>query len=274
MSRLGSALALLLAVAAVGAHLRVAPTDFPAALFAQGGFASLAEAEEAAARGDVAEALRQYRVAFGRTTRLGLASTARRVRYGLGACGRRLVLEKRDAAWPLLAAYALWSEDFASESRRAEAWALENGAAGPAFDYTLVGLDGRTPSGDAPDRTPLWVLRLFPASWRWDEWSKPKFYVRKGELPPDGAVGQVYFVGLRTGECAGESSLHLLCTRPDGYRWSSWFAGAFQPFPDGPGDERTLKLGRDVWIVDRLFVRGPGGPPPFRLVLRRTYQPL
>lgn len=155
-------LALALAAAAILLHLpSAAPRVTP---FARGSFAVLPAAEHALASGDGAAALEGFRVAYTRAVFEGRPGIAERIRTRAGLAGMGILDGGTPSeAWPLLEAFALWSDDF----NRDAAWVENAVLFRPAlrktrFEYRLTRPDGSTFWDGQPllEPTALWPFWL------------------------------------------------------------------------------------------------------------------
>ena len=275
-------LALVLAAGAVWLHLPGATP--PLTAFTRGSFAVLPEAEQSLNAGNPGEALGHLRAAYGRAIFEGRPGIAERIRARTGLAGLQL-LDKATppdpaAAWPLLEAFALWSDDFNRDAGGVETACLSRPALHQTrFEYHLTRPDGSTFWAGQPilDCTGLWPFLL---TWM-QTTTKPLtsgIYLEKGVSWPLAPYALVVLLDLHNQTPLGiqgdvittgaSSNAQILVTPPHPF-------GKAEPAAPGHWQIKGL-LSKRGWSLTRviLFSDALPGPRSLSITLVRDYRPL
>lgn len=269
--------ALALAAAAVATHLLGWGEPSRDADLRQGAYRPLVRAESELAAGRLDAALAGFQRAAMRAVRFGRLSAFERIRQRLGSAGLALGASgDRAGAWPFLARYALWSQDFDGTSRRLETRLLAQAGWGAQFAYPLVLRDGRTAWNQKPD----WVSLSVPEAWL----SPEKRELLKGysaakappvaESPGARFVLTTFFLARATQDAA--TQLRLSADAPGSYRWFPRLGGQIlwdEPFPAGPAPPKDPWTRRELFSLGLVGI-GTGAPPPLTLDLIHVYKAL
>ena len=208
--------------------------------FTQGAYIPLVKAEKLLANGQTGRALEAFQLAAMRGIHCGREGVFNRIRNRIGWAGKALGPKDFKNAWPFLARYALWSQNFDHDARRVESWTLTTFHKPTVFDYPVILSSHRTVWNDQPEWVTLWLpKRLLP---------KEKRELFRGYVPgrsatlPHGVTSRLYVYPLRWRRVRQgiDTSLELGRQRPSDYIWY------------------LKRTGHDKWETLPI-----GGPSPF-----------
>jgi hypothetical protein len=187
--RVAPALCLTLAILCIFAWGRTARSTPAEAVWRQGAFRILLEAEGELRDGRPEQALSRFRTAALRAQRSGAQGAFQRIRSRVASAGREQARANLGAAWPLLEWYALTDADFFAGARGVEQWILGSLPKPPAtFTYELMRRDGRKNFlGERPSVGPLALYRLWPPNRDLRASVGRLYYILPPDLPAQGS---------------------------------------------------------------------------------------
>ena len=276
-SRLFPLAALALAAAAVALHLLGWGAPSKDADMRQGAYRPLVRAESDLAAGRLDAALAGFQTAAMRAVRFGRLAAFERIRQRAGSAGFALDASgQRAGAWPFLARFALWSQDFDRTSRRVEARLLTEPGWGPEFAYPLVLPDGRTAWNQKAD----WVSLRVPEAWLSPEKRELlKGYSAAKAPAVAGSPGSrfvLFTFSLARATQDSETAIRLSSDAPGPWRWFPRLNGQIlwdEPFPAGPAPPKDPWTRRELFSLGLVGI-GAGSPPPVTLELVHVYKAL